>query len=539
MSFNEAASELIQSKLTCPICQNTCVEPYILGSCNHVYCWGCINGIKESGHKHVKCPSCRSRSKLPKFYNNNPINEILSNIKSEDYEDLKKDYFEDKHFREQLRLYQKTKKYEKARKFVLETIINDECIHYDDFKKMPQVVDEMTLNIILSSTKIWNQIILVKNFVLFNDHGCISDFMTRHDLDEKSTNCLLHHYLEMESVENVGQVEDLSPLYAKIYMYTEKKRKFILKHFKEHPFGPVSDDEESDSSECSNTGEYESSGQSEEEEEDEEEEESENQDNQEVVENEDQDDEQASEEQEEVESEESSENQEEESEESSENQEEEESDENENQEDQEERDRPFTNDDVEMMRERAHNLTFMYHNGDLCDTDDNILQKRAKLSKDVKQSIQEMQVLYIQESLGIISSDDLMDPDQAINEIASRVYRRYRRLLFGPDLECFMMKSILTFWNPKDVSVQNYNKLSEVIKFQLLYSFVRLMRYEIGSSPGDISFSKEFLPMLEEFEQKIKSKLDPKTNNTKLDLDPISNDDDDDPSSTWKARMTF
>jgi len=559
MSLNDEASEFIQSKLMCSICQNTCVEPYILGTCNHIYCWGCINGTKElSTDRYVQCPSCRSTSKIPKFYNNNPINEILSGIKSEDYQDLKKDYYEDKHFREQLRLYKKTKKYEIARKYVLGVIINQECILYDDLKKMPQVVDEITLKIILS-TDLWHKLVLIQRYVVSNDYSSISDFVASHDLDEKAVNCLLHHHLDMDSVENVGQIEDLSPLYADIYMYTERKRKLILKHFQNHPFGPVSDDEDSE------TGEYQDSSNGQEsdeesenqdnQEEEHQEQESENQENEEEEHQEQESENQESEEEEQQDQE--SENQENEEEEhqeqESENQESEEEEqqdqESENQESEEDQapkeEEPinpenWTNEDVEMMRQRAHNLQFMYHSGDMGDTDDNVLKARAKLSKDIKRLVREIQVCNgIEEFNQYLSEFDMEHPIAHINTL---IYDKYRYFLFGDSRNYYMMKSILPLWNPKNTNDSNYDKLSDIVRFQLLYSFTRLMRYEVKHNPGDVSFSNEFLPILEDFEKKIKSKLEATLIN-KHSVDELKEQkehkEEEYGPSVWKARMTF
>lgn len=534
MSLNHEASEFIQSKLTCSICQNTCVEPYILGTCNHIYCWGCINGTKTDNSRYIRCPACRTRSKLPKFYNNNPINDILSNIKSDEYNELKKDYYDDKHFREQLRLYQKTKKYENARKFVLRKIIKDELIHYDDFKKMPQVVDEITLNIILSSTSIWNQIVLVNNYVMCNDAGCISDFMVRHEMDERSVNCLLHNYLDMEVTDNVGQVEELSPLYAKIYMFTEKKRKLILKYFQDHPFGPVSDDEESDDSEdsettgTSTTEEYEDSENDNEEQDQENHEneqeqeygqEHENQENQENA--QDQEDEVESSEVETEDSQESRESY------GSE----------ENEEGEEDVDRRFVEQqwddgDVRLMRSRAHMLSFMYHSGDRGDTDDRVLRSRVSLHKTLQNLAKDLQIAQNEDHPEYMNDTEL---GELFVGLSDYVYGKYKFFLYGQSASRpYMLKDILSIWDRRNTDPSNYSKLPDIIRFRLLYSFVRLMRYEVKHNYGNEGFCKEYLSMIEEFEQKLRLKLEGSPEQ-KIQ-EPESSDEQVDPSM-WKTRM--
>lgn len=61
-------SAVLAEQLTCHICSNLCLDPYML-ACGHSFCGACLSTwIKEKKNKST-CPMCRVRVKTPPVYN--------------------------------------------------------------------------------------------------------------------------------------------------------------------------------------------------------------------------------------------------------------------------------------------------------------------------------------------------------------------------------------------------------------------------------------------------------------------------------------
>ena len=65
---NASAYDKLKEELTCTICMSLYQEPKILPGCNHVYCEGCIKQLVRdlSSYEWIKCPECRTVSKIKK-----------------------------------------------------------------------------------------------------------------------------------------------------------------------------------------------------------------------------------------------------------------------------------------------------------------------------------------------------------------------------------------------------------------------------------------------------------------------------------------
>lgn len=61
----ESSVQLIQQRLTCPVCLDKFKKPKLL-PCQHTFCQEpCLSGLVDASRQRIKCPECRSLHIVP------------------------------------------------------------------------------------------------------------------------------------------------------------------------------------------------------------------------------------------------------------------------------------------------------------------------------------------------------------------------------------------------------------------------------------------------------------------------------------------
>lgn len=233
MSKIDVLKKKIIGLLTCGVCKYELVEPYSLSECNHTFCQTCIlecvDKNNDDDDSYIVCPVCRVESYLP--LNNkfpiSPLNSIIE-IVAVDYENTKQEYFENKKNTLLIKKYKKSKEYKILRKKLLHSFHEGSGIISYSFV-MSKHKSPVPILYILSTT-LWDEFVCVNDCLVHANPGSIGRFIETNELTADQNTYLMHEYLDVPDIIIRGEVENMSPLYSKIYMYPEKHQKELIEY---------------------------------------------------------------------------------------------------------------------------------------------------------------------------------------------------------------------------------------------------------------------------------------------------------------------